>query len=104
MPWRCASVGIVELTGDAAHLAEALVVGEEERPVAHDRAADHAAELIALERRLLAGRRLEEAGRVQRRVADELPGAAAEPVGAAGVGDVDRRAGRARRTPRSCCW
>ena len=56
---------------------------------AHDRAAEHAAELVAVQRRLDAGGRLEEAGRVQRRVAVELPRRAVEPVGAAAERRVD---------------
>ena len=40
MPWRCAAVGIVEKAGVLAVLAEALVVGEEERLVLHDRPAE----------------------------------------------------------------
>ena len=39
--------------GDLARLPEALVVAEEERPVLDDRAADDAAELVAVERRLV---------------------------------------------------
>ena len=94
MPCRCAGVAIVEKPVDLARLPQALVVAEEERLVLDDRAADDAAELVAVELRL-AGRRLEESGRVHARVAQELPAAAVERVGAAAVVDVDRRAGRA---------
>ena len=55
-----------------ARLAQALVVGEEERLVLHDRSAEHAAELVPIELGF-AGRRLEEAGRIHARVAKELP-------------------------------
>ena len=78
-----------------AVLAEELDVAEEERPVLHDRAAHHAAELVAVEERLLAVGRLEEAGGVEVGAAHEVPGRAAEGVGAAGVGHVDGGAGRA---------
>ena len=79
----------------AARLIEDLDVGEEERLVLHDRAAEHAAELIAIEAGLHAGRGPEEAGGVELGAAHELPRRAAEGVGAARIGDVDRRAGRA---------
>ena len=95
---------MVENAATVAVLAEAFVVGEEERLVLDDRPAEHAAELIALQRRLLPVGGLEEAGGVQRGVADELPAGAAELVGAARVGDVDRWRRRSGRTRRSCCW
>ena len=77
-----------------AVLAEAFVIAEEERPVAGDRPADHAAELVALQRRLFTRGRREIAGRVQRRIPVELPAAAVNTVRAAPVGHVD---GGARR-------
>ena len=93
MPWRCAGVAMVAKPVDCASGA-APRSRRRRTPCSHQRAAEHAAELVPVERRL-AGRRLEEAGRVHRRVAQELPGAAVERVGAAAVVDVDRRARRA---------
>ena len=76
-------------------LPEAFEIGEEERAVPDDRSAKREPVLIALERRLLASGGLEEPGRVQLGVAVELPCRSAEPVGAALVGRIDRRAGAA---------
>ena len=88
------AVGSVEKAVDLPVLAEPLEVAEEERLVPHDRTAEHAAELVAAQRRLLPVGRLEEGRRVQRGVAEELPGIAVELVGAAAIRDVDGRAGR----------
>ncbi len=76
-------------------LPEALEVGEEERLVPHDRSAEHAAVLIAAERRFGSVSRLEERRGVQLRVAEELPSVAVHLVRAAAVGHVHRRAGGA---------
>ncbi len=80
--------------GHLARLPQAFVVGKEERPVPDDRPADHAAELVAIELRLPRGR-LEEARRVQARIAEELPARPVQRVGAAAIVDVDRGAGGA---------
>ena len=80
--------------GERRHLrrlAEPLVVGEEERPVAQDRPTEHEAELVAIELRL-ATARMEESLGVQPGVAVELPAGAAEAVGAAAHRRVDDRA------------
>jgi hypothetical protein len=66
----------------ADRLPLSLVVDEEERPIAHDRPAEHAAELIAAELRLLGVRRGEDVARVQRLVTEELERRAMEGVGA----------------------
>ena len=76
-------------------LAEAFEVAEEERLVLDQRSAERAAVLIAAQRRLRSVGRLEVGLRVQRGVAEEFPGVAVDLVGAAPVGDVHRRAGRA---------
>ena len=55
-----------------------LVVGEEERPVASDRPAEHAAELVAAELAAWSPVGREVVARVQRFVAEELEDAAAE--------------------------
>ena len=73
----------------ALGLPEPLIVGEEERPIAIDGTAGDEAELIAAQRRLGAAGRLEEAGRVHRRVAEELPCAAAKLIGPRSVRGVD---------------
>src|SRR5207248_2933163 len=56
-----------------AILPESLVIAEEERLVLQDWAAEHAAELMSPQRRLLARRGLEVTGRVERGVAEEFP-------------------------------
>src|SRR6185436_19486375 len=76
--------------GHTTCLPLALIVGEEEGTVLHDRSPDDATELAAVDRRL-AVRWPEEAGRIQRIVAQELPGAAVERIRAAAVADVNRR-------------
>ena len=64
-------------------LAVPLVVGEEERPVPEQRAAERAAELVLLEVRLgAAGAVVEEVVGVERVVAVELEAAAVRDVGA----------------------
>ena len=77
-----------------AILTESFVVSEEERLVLHNRAAQHAAELIPPKRRLLTGCRFEIGRRIERRVAEELPPAPVQLVRAASVSDVHRRARR----------
>src|SRR4029453_18336951 len=72
-------------------LPDTLVVAEEDLLVFDDRSADDPAELVAIEGGL-AGRGLEEPGRVHRRIAEELPGGSVQSIGAAAVVDVDRRA------------
>src|SRR5262249_4830963 len=76
-------------------LAEAFEVAEEECPVFDNRTAEDAAVLVAIEGRLLTAGRRKESGRVQTRIAIELPDAALERVAAALVSDVDRRTGGA---------
>ena len=71
------------------HLAEPLVVHEEEGAVADDGPAEDAPELVAVERGLHPGGRLEEAGGVERGVAVELPRRAVKRVGAAAERGVD---------------
>ena len=66
----------------ADRLPLALVVDEEERPIAPNRPADDAAELVAAELRLDRVGRGEEVARVQRFVAEELEGGAAKRVAA----------------------
>ena len=75
-------------------LAEPVVVGEEERLVRDNRAADGASELILLERRLLlAGAVREEVVGVELVVAQELVGDAVKRVAAGFGDDVDLPAG-----------
>ena len=73
-----ATDGTVERNVWPELLAVALIVGEEERPVAEERAAQRAAELVLLEVRLGAARAVvEEVVGVERVVAVELEAAAA---------------------------
>ena len=74
-------------------LAHALVAGEEERALAHDRAAERGAELLPLQLLGLAG---EEVARVEGVVAHEVEQRAVELVGAGLGGGVERAAGLAR--------
>ena len=76
----------------ALPLAKALVGREEERAAAKDRTAERPAELVALERVRVRRRELEEIARVERVVAEELVGLAAEPVGPRTRHQVDDRA------------
>jgi len=57
---------------DLLDVSEALVIAEEEDFVLDDRAADRAAELVALQRRLHAAGGLEVPDRIQARVAEKL--------------------------------
>ncbi len=57
--------------GDSSRLAQTLIVCEEEGVVLHDRPADGATKLIAMERQL---RRVEEVSSIKRAIADELKG------------------------------
>ena len=83
----------------AEHLAKALVVGEPERPVLHERAAERHAVLVAMEgRRLVAA--IEVVLGVHRAVAMELEDGAADLIRARsrdGVDDAARRAAVLRR-------
>ena len=69
----------------------ALVAREEEGPIAHERPAQRAAELVLAQQRhgLVLG--VEVAARVELLVAQELEGAAVQLVGARAGGDVDQR-------------
>ena len=77
---RCASLSTTAVQVDALPLSQALVGREEERAAAKDRAAERAAELVAIERVRIGRRELEEVARVERLVAEELVGLAAEPI------------------------
>ena len=68
--------------GDAEPLDQAFVGAEEERAVAPQRPAEHAAELVAREVGLRLRRRIEEVARVERRVAVELEQRSGVAVGA----------------------
>ena len=77
--------------GRALLLQRALVGAEEERPVLDDRAAERAAELLAVQAVVDAGR--EEVVGVHRRIAQVAEAEAAEIVGARAGDGVDDRAG-----------
>ena len=77
---------------DPLALPQAFVGGEEERAVAADRAAIGAAELVALERVRIRRVELEKVARVERVVAEEFVGLAAELIGARARDEVDDRA------------
>src|SRR5204862_7646241 len=72
-------------------LAEAFVIGEEERAILRNGSTHRRAELIALQHRLTSGWP-EETDGIQIRVAQEIPRAAVKLVGAALEGCVDDRA------------
>ena len=74
-------------------VAQPLVVGEPERPIAHDRSANRAAELIALALRLGRSKQLRKiVVGVERIVSEELEQAAVHAVGARLDGGVDNGA------------
>ena len=77
---------------DALALPQSLVGGKEERAAAKDRAAERPAELVAIERVRVGRREFEEVARVERLVAEELVGLAAELVRSRARHQVDDRA------------
>src|SRR5919198_2611931 len=80
--------------GDAEMLDETLVRAEEERPVALQRTAKHAAELVAREGRNRLVLRIEIVLRVERGVAPEFEQRSVQRVGAGSRDRVDDAAGR----------
>src|SRR5213075_1714073 len=67
---------------EALSLTQTLVGGEEKHPVAKDRSATGAAELVAIERVRIGRIEFEEVARIERVVAEELVTLAVEIVGA----------------------